>query len=79
MPSSPGPGDLTMRAFFMRTARLGRILLLVAAGCIAAAGLMLALGHPRAHTLTAYAAVALAGLGVILALPAALSDKDSLR
>lgn len=70
---------MRLRAFFLRTARLGRILLLVAAGCIGLAGLLLALGHPRAHTLTAYAAVALAAIGVILALPAALFEKDTLR
>jgi hypothetical protein len=55
------------------------VLLLAAAACIGLAGVLLALGHPRAHTLTAYAAVALAALGVILALPAALFEKDTLR
>ena len=55
------------------------MLLIAAAACIALAGLLLALGQPRAHTLTAYAAVALAALGVILALPAALFDKETLR
>ncbi|MBK9740852.1 MAG: hypothetical protein IPO93_15450 [Actinobacteria bacterium] len=70
---------MRIRAFFLRTSRLGLWLLFAAAVCIAAAGLMLALGHPRAHTLTAYAAVTLAALGVILALPAALFEKDTLR
>jgi hypothetical protein len=70
---------MKLRAFFIRTSRLGRLLLLAAAACIGVAGLLLALGHPRAHTLTAYAAVALAALGVILALPAALFEKDTLR
>ena len=70
---------MRIRAFFIRTSRLGRMLLIAAAACIALAGLLLALGQPRAHTLTAYAAVALAALGVILALPAALFDKETLR
>ncbi len=70
---------MRIRAFFVRTGRVGRLLLLAAAALIGLAGLLLALGHPRAHTLTAYAAVALAGLGVILALPAALFEKDTLR
>ncbi len=70
---------MKLRAFFIRTGRLGRLLLLAAAVCIGLAGVLLALGHPRAHTLTAYAAVALAALGVILALPAALFEKDTLR
>jgi hypothetical protein len=70
---------MRIRAFFIRTSRLGRVLLIAAAACIALAGLLLALGQPRAHTLTAYAAVALAALGVILALPAALFDKETLR
>jgi len=68
-----------IRAFFIRTSRLGRWLLVAAAIAIATAGVMLALGHPRAHTLTAYASVALAAVGVILALPAALFDKETLR
>jgi hypothetical protein len=55
------------------------VLLLAAAACIGLAGVLLALGHPRAHTLTAYLAVTLAALGVILALPAALFEKDTLR
>lgn len=70
---------MDFRAFFIRTGRLGRLLLLAAAACIGLAGLLLALGQPRAHTLTAYLAVALAALGVILALPAALFEKDTLR
>ena len=70
---------MRIRAFFIRTSRLGRLLLIAAAACIALAGLLLALGQPRAHTLAAYAAVALAALGVILALPAALFDKETLR
>jgi hypothetical protein len=70
---------MRIRAFFARTGRVGRLLLLAAAALIGLAGLLLALGHPRAHTLTAYAAVTLAGLGVILALPAALFEKDTLR
>jgi hypothetical protein len=70
---------MKLRAFFIRTSRVGRVLLLAAAVCIGIAGLMLALGHPRAHTLTAYLAVTLAALGVILALPAALFEKDTLR
>jgi hypothetical protein len=70
---------MKLRAFFIRVSRLGRLLLLAAAGCIAIAGVLLALGHPRAHTLTTYAAVALAALGVLLALPAALFDKETLR
>lgn len=70
---------MKVRAFFIRVSRLGRLLLLVAAACIGIAGLLLALGQPRAHTLTAYAAVTLAALGVILALPAALFEKDTLR
>jgi hypothetical protein len=70
---------MRLRAFFIRTGRLGRILLAAAAAVILIAGLLLALGQPRAHTLAAYAAVALATLGVILALPAALFDKDTLR
>ena len=68
-----------IRAFFVRASRMGRCLLAAAAVAIATAGVMLALGHPRAHTLTAYVAVALATLGVILALPAALFDKETLR
>lgn len=70
---------MKVRASFIRVSRLGRLLLLVAAACIGIAGLLLALGQPRAHTLTAYAAVTLAALGVILALPAALFEKDTLR
>jgi hypothetical protein len=70
---------MKVRAFFVRTSRIGRLLLIAAAACIALAGLLLALGQPRAHTLTAYAAVALAALGVALALPAAIMDKDTLR
>jgi hypothetical protein len=70
---------MRLRAFFIRTGRLGRILLAAAAAVILTAGVLLALGQPRAHTLAAYAAVALAALGVALALPAALFDKDTLR
>jgi hypothetical protein len=70
---------MKVRAFFVRVSRLGLLLLLAAAACIAVAGVLLALGHPRAHTLTAYASVVLAALGVILALPAALFDKETLR
>ncbi len=70
---------MRLRAFFLRTSRVGLVLLIAAAACIGAAGLLLALGHPRAHTLTAYAAVVLAAVGVFLALPAALFDKDTLR
>lgn len=62
-----------------RLGRVGRWLLLAAAACIGLAGILLALGHARAHTLTAYAAVALAAAGVVLALPAALVDKETLR
>ena len=52
---------------------------IAAAACIALAGVLLAPGHPRAPTLPASAAVALAALGILLALPAALLDKDTLR
>ncbi len=58
--------------------RSGLALLIAASAAIVAAGLLLALGQPRAHTLLAYAAVALAALAVVLALPAALSDPTSL-
>jgi hypothetical protein len=68
-----------MSALVQRTSRIGLLLLLAAAVCILAAGLLVALGQPRAHTLLAYAAVVLAGLGVILALPAAFLDKETLR
>ena len=62
-----------------RTLMRGALALLIAASvAIVAAGLLLAVGQPRAHTLLAYAAVALAALGVALALPAALSDPTSL-
>jgi hypothetical protein len=61
-----------------RTARWGRILLVAAAAAILGAGLLLAVGQPRAHTLLAYAAVALAALGIALALPAALSEPSTL-
>ena len=70
---------MRLRALFLRTSRVGLWLLIAAAVAIAAAGVLLALGHPRAHTLTAYIAVVLAALGVLLALPAALLDKDTLR
>jgi hypothetical protein len=70
---------MSIRAIAIRTSRFGRLLLIAAAASIALAGVLLALGHPRAHTLTAYAAVALAALGILLALPAALLDKDTLR
>ena len=70
---------MSIRAIAIRTSRFGRLLLIAAAACIALAGVLLALGHPRAHTLTAYAAVVLAALGMLLALPAALLDKDTLR
>jgi hypothetical protein len=59
-------------------ARSGRVLLVAAAGAILGAGLLLALGQPRAHTLLAYAAVGLAGAGVVLTIPAALSERTSL-
>lgn len=70
---------MRLRALFLRTSRVGLWLLIAAAVAIAAAGVLLALGQPRAHTLTAYIAVVLAALGVLLALPAALLDKDTLR
>jgi hypothetical protein len=70
---------MTFRALALRVSRVGLVLLVVAAIAIAAAGALLALGHSRAHTLTAYAAVALAAIGILLALPAALLDKDTLR
>ncbi len=73
------PRPSRIRSLFLRTSRLGRWLLLAAAISIGIAGILLALGHPRAHTLTAYAAVTLAALGVLLALPAALFDKETLR
>ena len=50
----------------------GNIMLISAAVMIFGAGLLLAAGHPRAHTLAAYTAVALAGVGVLLALPQAM-------
>ncbi len=55
-----------------RLARIGYVLLVGAAGLAIVGGLVLALGQPRAHTLIIYAAVALATVGVLLALPAAL-------
>jgi hypothetical protein len=59
-------------AFLDRTARWGRWLLIAASATVAMAGLVLALGYPRVHTLMVYAAVALATIGVVLALPSAL-------
>ena len=56
-----------------RVARLGRWLLVAASISAALAGVTLALGHGRAHTLMVYAAVAMATVGVLLALPSALS------
>jgi hypothetical protein len=70
---------MSVRGFFVRTSRVGLWLLAAAAVAIAFAGVLLAFGQPRAHTLTAYAAVFLAALGVFLALPAALFEKDTLR
>ena len=70
---------MKVRAIFIRTSRVGLWLLVAAAIAIALAGVLLALGLARAHTLTAYAAVALAALGILLALPAALFEKDTLR
>ena len=61
-----------MLAFLDRAARFGRWLLVAASASVAAAGLVLALGYPRVHTLMVYAAVALATVGVVLALPSAL-------
>jgi uncharacterized membrane protein HdeD (DUF308 family) len=61
-----------MLAFLDRTARFGRWLLIAASVSVAAAGIVLALGCPRVHTLMVYAAVALATVGVALALPSAL-------
>jgi uncharacterized membrane protein HdeD (DUF308 family) len=61
-----------MLAFLDRTARFGRWLLIAASVSVAAAGIVLALGYPRVHTLMVYAAVALATVGVALALPSAL-------
>lgn len=59
-------------ALLDRCARFGRWLLIAASACAASAGIVLALGLPRAHTLIVYAAVAFATVGVILALPSAL-------
>lgn len=61
-----------------RGAKLGRRLLVVAAVVVALAGIVLALGQPRLHTLMVYAAVTLAAAGVALGVPAALrADPDA--
>ena len=59
-------------AWLDRFARAGRWLLVSASVLVAASGVVLALGFPRAHTLMVYLAVTLAGAGVVLALPPAL-------
>ena len=56
-----------------RTARLGRWLLVAASITAALAGVTLALGQARIHTLMVYGAVALAAAGTVLALPAAMA------
>lgn len=56
-----------------RSARMGRWLLIVASITAALAGVTLALGQARVHTLMVYGAVGLATIGTLLALPAALA------
>jgi hypothetical protein len=51
---------------------VGYALLVLAAALAVLAGLVLATGHPRAHTLMVYAAVASATFGVAFTLPFAL-------
>ena len=57
-----------------RSDRLATWLLVAAASCVLLGGVALALGLTRPHTLLVYAAVGLGGLGVLLALPKALSS-----
>ncbi len=59
--------------FRTRTDRIATWLLVAAAACVALGGVTLALGFPRPHTLLVYASIAFGGLGVLLALPKALS------
>jgi hypothetical protein len=54
--------------------RIASWLLTAAAVSVALGGVTLALGFPRPHTLMVYAAVGLGGLGVLLALPKAMSS-----
>ena len=60
-------------AFSHRTARLGRWLLIAASITAALAGITLALGQARIHTLMVYGAVGFAAAGTVLALPAAMA------
>jgi len=57
-----------------RSDRLASALLVAAAVCVVAGGIVLALGFPRPHTLLVYAAVALGCLGVLFALPRVFSS-----
>jgi hypothetical protein len=57
-----------------RLDRVAGVLLVTAAVSVVLGGIALAAGFPRQHTLLVYAAVALGALGVVCALPRALSS-----